>query len=651
MTKRKLEGKVAKGLWLYILLLGIFHLYTAVFGAFEAYLQRGIHLTWVLPMVFIMYPMFDSKENGRVVPQSSVPWYDWFLALLSALPGFYIIFNYNDIVMRMAQVDPLTVTQLVLGTILILTLLDATRRVVGIPIIIVSLGFMGYCMYYTMSDVATQLGTTISDSFTQCLTTSYKLLVEEMFLTDEGIFSSSLGVSATLVIIFLIFGGFLEDSGVGEYFMEFAQAFTGTQAGGPAKIAVISSCLFGSISGSAVANVYGTGTFTIPLMKRIGYKPYFAGAVEAVASSGGQIMPPVMGAGAFVMASFLNVQFSKIIIAALLPALLYYGAVLLMIHLTAKRDGLKGLNPDELPSKKSVIKRLYMMSPIILLVYMLLAGYTAMYAAIAGIVLAWIVSLPNPKRRMGPVGIMKAIHNGAQGIPMVCTACASAGFVLGSVALSGIGPKIVSAVLSVSHGIPSMTLLLIAVVCLILGMGLPTTSAYILAASLSVPALGQLHFTGIAAHLFVFYYAIISNITPPMALAAYAAASIAEDSPNKIGWTACRLGFIAFVIPFAFTYDTGLLLQLGWARNCYSILCGIALVLGVGFCFTGYCFGRIRMPVRILFIIAAISSMFSIRIIKGIELPVLSIAGVIAVFALTFLCMVKSRKTKQPAAA
>lgn len=642
MTKRNLDGVVAKGLWLYILLLGVFHLYTAVFGAFEAYLQRAIHLTWVLPMVFVLYPMFDSKVDGRPQAQTSVPWYDWVFALLSALPGIYIILNYNDIVMRMVQVDPVTTAQLILGTVLIVALLDATRRVVGLPIIVVSLVFMGYCLYYTMSDVATQMGTTISASFGECLSTAYKLLVEEMFLTDEGIYSSSLGVSATLVIIFLIFGGFLEDSGVGEYFMEFAQAFTGTQAGGPAKIAVLSSCLFGSISGSAVANVYGTGTFTIPLMKRIGYKPHFAGAVEAVASSGGQIMPPVMGAGAFIMASFLNVQFSKIIIAAVMPALLYYGAVLLMVHLTAKRDGLKGLDPEELPSKKSVVMRLYMMTPILLLVYMLLAGYTAMYAAIAGIVLAWIVSLPNPKRRMGPVGIMKAIHNGAKGIPMVCTACASAGFVLGAVALSGIGPKIVSVVLSVSHGIPSITLLLIAVVCLILGMGLPTTSAYILAASLSVPALGQLHFVGIAAHLFVFYYAIISNITPPMALAAYAAASIAQDSPNKIGWTACRLGFIAFVIPFAFIYDTGLIFQMGWARNCYSVLCGIALVLGVGFCFTGYCGGRIAMSKRLVFMAGAMASLFSLPVISGIDLPVVSLAGIVTVFTLLLLCLHKN---------
>ena len=628
MTKRKLDGVISKALWLYVLLMGIFHLYTAIFGAFEAYLQRAIHLTWVLPMVYVVYPMFESKDKK---PKTSVAWYDWILAIVSTIPGFYIMFNYNEIVERMAGVDEVTMIQLVLGTIIILTLIEATRRAVGFPIILVSLAFMGYCMYYQMTDIATQNGlTSISENFWLCFKEAYKQLVEEMYLLDEGIYSSSLGVSATIVMIFLIFGGFLENSGVGEYFMEFAQAFTGTQAGGPAKIAVVSSCLFGSISGSAVANVYGTGTFTIPLMKRIGYKPYFAGAVEAVASSGGQIMPPVMGAGAFVMASFLNVQFSKVVIAALLPALLYYAAVLVMIHLTAKRDGLKGLNEDELPKKSDVLKRIYMMSPIVLLVVLLLIGFTAQKSAAWGIVLAWLVSLPNPKRRMGPVGILKAIHDGAKGIPVVCTACASAGFVLGAVALSGIGPKIVSAVLSVSGGVPVLTLILIAVVCLILGMGLPTTSAYILAASLSVPALGQLHFDPMAAHMFVFYYAIISNITPPVALAAYAAASIAEDSPNRTGWAACSLGFLAFVIPFAFCYDTGLLFQLDWLHNIISILSGVALVFGVGFSFTGYCGGKLPLWIRVLFVAAGLGAMW--------KSPIISMSSTAVIVALYFFC-------------
>ncbi len=640
MKKRKLDGVLSKALWVYVLLMGVFHLYTAVFGAFEAYLQRAIHLTWVLPMCFVMYPMYDRRDGK---PQTSVAWYDWILAVVSTIPGLYIVVNYEEIVNRMAGVDEVTMVQLILGTIIILALIEATRRVVGMPINIVALAFMGYCTYYLMTDIATQNGmASIGGNFWFCFKESYKLLVEEMYLLDEGIYSSSLGVSATIVMIFLIFGGFLENSGVGDYFMEFAQAFTGTQAGGPAKIAVVSSCLFGSISGSAVANVYATGTFTIPMMKRIGYKPYMAAAIVAVASAGGQIMPPVMGAGAFVMASFLNVPFTAVIIAAMLPALLYYGAVLVMIHLTAKRDGMKGLSEDELPKKSDVFKRIYMMSPIVLLVVLLLYGLTAQMAAAYGIVLAWLVSLPNPKRRMGPLGILKAIHDGSEGVPVVATACGASGFVLGAVALSGIGPKIVSAVLSISGGNPLITLLLIAIVCLILGMGLPTTSAYILAASLSVPALGQLNFSPMSAHMFVFYYAIISNITPPVALAAYSAASLAEDSPNKTGWVACSLGFLAFVVPFAFCFDTGLLLELDWLHNIISIISGVALVLGVGFSFTGYCGGRIPLWIRVIFLAAGLASMW--------KSPFVSLSGTAVIVAFYFICQ-KTYGGKKPVAA
>lgn len=616
---RKLDGIAAKGLWVYILAMGLFHLYTAVFGAFEAYLQRAIHLTWVLPMVYVMYPMFKSKNGDPA--ETSVPWYDWILAALSTIPGIYIIFNYNSLMERMQGVDEITQVQLILGTLIIVMLLEATRRTVGVPLVIVATVFVVYTMFCDSSWLPHVL---------QGVPTEFDRLIEGMYLTDEGIYSSSLGVSATFVMIFLIFGGFLEKSGVGEYFMEFAQAFTGTQAGGPAKIAVVSSALFGSISGSAVANVYGTGSFTIPLMKRIGYKPYFAGAVEAVASSGGQIMPPVMGAGAFVMAALLGTQFSVIMIAALLPALLYYGAVLLMVHLTAMRDGLQGLSPEELPDKKKVMKKLYLMSPIVLLVYMLLAGYTPMYGAISGIALAWLVSLPNPEKRMGPVQILQAIHDGSKSIPIVCSACASAGLVVGAVALSGVGFKFVGAVLEVSQGNPLLALVLIALVALILGMGLPTTSAYILGAALGVPALAKLGFMPLAAHLFVFYYAIISNITPPVALAAYAAASIAGSNPNKTGFAACKLGVLAFIVPFAFCYDPGLLLQNSLAGNIVSIISGIAALCGMGFSLVGYARGKLPLWHRLAFAVAGLTALHHTPLFS-----LVSAAAVIALFVLS----------------
>jgi len=451
-------------MYVYIILMGIFHLYTAVFGTYEAYLQRMIHLAWVLPMAFIFYP---ATKNS---PMDQPTRLDWLLATVSVIPGIYGIVYYGEIVVRITQVDPLTPAQLWLGILLTFILLEATRRVVGLPLTLIAAFFAGYMYFGTyLPGILKGLQFTLPE------------VIEEIYLTGEGIFSIPLGVSATFVMIFLIFGGFLEKSGIGEYFMEFAQAFAGTTPGGPAKIAVVSSCLFGSISGSAVANVYGTGTFTIPLMKRLGYQPYFAGAVEAVASSGGQIMPPIMGAGAFIMASLLGIQFREVIIAAALPALLYYGAVFLMVHLRAIKLGLRGLKPEELPSKRYVLKHSYKLIPIAGLLWMLLTGYTPMLAAVIGIGMAWVVSLFDPRHRMGPREILDAIYSGASNITVVAIACAAAGIIVGSVSLTGIGFKFVGLIFSLARDIPFLALILIMLVSLILGMGLPTTAAYILA--------------------------------------------------------------------------------------------------------------------------------------------------------------------------
>nr|WP_321502525.1 TRAP transporter permease [uncultured Dethiosulfovibrio sp.] len=601
---RKLQGLTAKAFYLYVLAMGFFHLYTALFGTFEAYLQRAIHLTWVLPMAFILYPIGGKKE-GQDIADSTIPWYDWALAAASLAPGLYIMMNYTDITYRMAQVDPVTTAQLILGSLLTVLLIEATRRVVGLPLAIIAAFFTAY-MYLGHYMPGIMKG----------LSFSFHEVIEQIYLIDEGIFSIPLGVSATFVMIFLIFGGFLEKSGVGAYFMEFAQAFTGTSPGGPAKIAVVSSALFGSISGAAVANVYGTGTFTIPLMKRIGYPPFFAAAVEAVASTGGQIMPPIMGAGAFIMASFLGVQFKVIMVAAILPAILYYAAVLLMVHLGALKNNLKGLSPEELPDKKTVIKKLYMMSPIVVLIYLLLSGYTPMLAAVIGIGAAWVVSLPEKANRMGPKAILDAIYTGAKNIPVVCIACAAAGLVVGSVSLTGIGFKFVGLVFSVAGNAPFMALVMIAMVSLVLGMGLPTTSAYILGAALGVPALAKLGFPPIAAHMFVFYFAIVSNITPPVALAAYAASSIADANPNKTGFQAMKLGILAFIIPFAFSYDQGLLLSSGTTQNLIAIAGGIGSLFAMGYSMLGYTNRIIQQWQRGIFLIAGISCIWPIAWVK-----------------------------------
>jgi len=613
---RTLSGKTQAFMYVYIILMGIFHLYTAVFGTYEAYLQRMIHLTWVLPMAFILYP---ATKNS---PMDQPTGLDWLLAAVSVIPGIYGIVYYGEIVVRITQVDPLTPAQLWLGILLTFILLEATRRVVGLPLTLIAAFFAGY-MYFgaNLPGILKGLQFTLPE------------VVEEIYLTGEGIFSIPLGVSATFVMIFLIFGGFLEKSGIGEYFMEFAQAFAGTTPGGPAKIAVVSSCLFGSISGSAVANVYGTGTFTIPLMKRLGYQPYFAGAVEAVASSGGQIMPPIMGAGAFIMASLLGIQFREVIIAAAFPALLYYGAVFLMVHLRAIKLGIRGLKPEELPSKRYVLKHSYKLIPIAGLLWMLLTGYTPMLAAVIGIGMAWVVSLFDPRHRMGPREILNAIYSGASNITVVAIACAAAGIIVGSVSLTGIGFKFVGLIFSLARDIPFLALILIMLVSLILGMGLPTTAAYILAAALGVPALTRLGFNPLGAHLFVFYFAIISAITPPVALAAYAASSVAGAHPNQTGFQAMRLGILAFIVPYAFCYDPGLILNAGLWGNLAAIAGGITAALSLGFAMEGFMAGPLKSYQRLAFIAAGL---FAFTPVLYIKLP--------AIAATVFLILLLSKK-------
>ncbi len=586
---RVLSGWQQRLLYVYLIGVGIFHMYTAFAGSFEAYLQRTIHLMLILPLTYILFPI------NQKAPKNHIPWYDWILGFAAAVPGLYGVLNYDDIVNRIQQVDPLTDAQFFCGAMLVFMLLEGSRRVVGLPLSLIAGLFAAYMHF----------GEALP-GILQGLSLTYPEVVEQLYLTDEGIFSMPLGVSATFVIVFLIFGGFLEKSGAGDYFMDLARALMGTKPGGPAQIAVVSSCLFGSISGSAVANVYGTGTFTIPLMRRIGYTPTFAGAVEAAASTGGQIMPPVMGAGAFLMASFLGIQFKEVMIGAFLPALMYYGAVLLMVRLTALRSGMHGLSPEEIPKLKDVIKGIYLLLPIAGVVYMLLDGYSPMKAGIVGIALCWLVSLPDPKRRMGPKKILDAIYEGTKGIPLVCVACASAGIVLGSVALTGIGGKLVGFVIALSGDIPFLALILIMFVSLILGMGLPTTGAYILASALGSPILIKLGFAPLAAHMFVFYYAIISNITPPVALAAYAASSVAGSPPNKTGFQAMKLGSVAFLVPFAFCYDPGLLMLGDMQANSLAVLSGIMGVMALGAFWVGYAYDTLNTLSRVILAIGGV---------------------------------------------
>jgi TRAP transporter 4TM/12TM fusion protein len=571
------------GSWL---ILGVcFHLYTAAFGVLEAWMQRMVHLSWVFPVAFVCWPL------SRRSPRDRVPWYDWLLALISLAPGIYGIVNSDMILFRVAQIDPVTDAQLALGIILVVCLIEATRRLLGWPLTIISSFF---ALYMLLGEYFP--GVMRGDNFT------LREVIESLFLTQDGIFSMPLGVSSTYVVIFLIFGSFLEVSGVGPWFMEFSSRISGKSVGGPAKIAVLSSCLFGSISGSAVANVYSTGNFTIPMMKRSGFAPILAGGIETMASTGGQLMPPLMGAGAFVMSAYLGVEYKTIMIAALLPSLLYYGTAFIMIHYLARRDGFTGLREDELPRWSHVLKRSFLLMPILVLVIALMSGRTPMLAGLVGIILAWAVSLFNREYRMGPRRLVSAMVMAGKSVPVIAIACAAAGIVIGSIALTGIGFKIGALLTALSGNSDFLALVLIAMLAVVFGMGLPTTSAYIITAALGVSSLTRLGFEPLNAHLFVFYFAVLSNMTPPVALASFAAGTIAGANPMKIALTAMRIGVVAFIIPFAFAYDSVLLLHGTWTAMAGAIVSAsiAAYLLSMGF--AGFFRARLAMWSRALMI-------------------------------------------------
>ena len=590
---RELSGKAKTAVYYYIVGLGLFHLYTALLGAYEGYLQRTIHLTWVLFLVYILYPMTKNAPKDRI------PWYDWIFATIAALPGLYGIFNFTYIVNRFVGLDPVSNIEVTLGVILILALLEASRRTVGLPLAIVAGLFSLYMLWgHHLPGVLKALKFDLSE------------MVELQYLSTEGIFSVPLGSSATYIVLFLIFGGFLEKSGIGEYFMAIATSLTGSKIGGPAKISVVGSCLFGTITGSAVANVYSTGIFTIPMMKKAGYDPNFAAGTEAVASTGGQILPPIMGAAAFIMASLMGVPYRTVMVAALLPAILYYVAVFMMVHLRAVKLGLKGISADETPPLKTVLKKMYLFIPVVCIFIMLLLGYTPMRSANVAICVTIVVSFFDRAHRMGPKQIIDAIYSGVINLPIIAIACAVAGIIVGAMTLTGFGFKFVSAILSYSRGIPLLGLSLMMLICLILGMGLPTSGAYIITASLGVPALTRLGFSLIASHMFCLYFAILTAITPPVALAAYAAASIAKTSPNLTAIAAVRLGIVAFLIPFAFCFDSSLLLGAPtiWG-NLFGVVKGVAVAIAISWAFEGYVRGPIPIWIRVLFVAGSLLSL------------------------------------------
>lgn len=515
----------------------LYHLGTGVFGLLTAFKQRAIHVALIGTVAVL------ARKEGR---KRNV--FDWLCTAGLMTVMFYFVLFYESIMSRSGSYNS---TDILIGAILIISVLYMTYRTVGWPIVIISLVALAYTKYGHLIPGA--LG---HKRF------SWTRIISHMTLGTEGIFGSPIGATATFVVLFIIMAAFLDKSGAGMFFINSALALTGSRRGGPAKAAIVASGLFGTISGSSVANVVGTGTFTIPLMKSTKFEPEVAGAVEAVASTGGQLMPPIMGAGAFVMSEVTGIKYFTIMKAAIIPALLFYTALYFSIDLYSAKRGLRGEVKDKLPSLKEEVRRSgHMIIPLVLLITMLVMGYSALRSGLVGALGVLVTCMFRKNTRMGIKKIIEAFQDAARGAATITTACACAGIIMGTMTLTGLGLKFSTLIISCSMGSTFLALVLTMVAALVLGMGLPTVASYLMLSILITPALVDLGISVLAAHMFVFYYGLLSSITPPVAVASFAAAGIAKAPMGKTSMEAVKLGITAFIVPYMFIYGPELLLQ------------------------------------------------------------------------------------------
>ena len=585
---RRPEGFWKMAIKVICIAFSLFQFYTAGFGVLPAQIQRPLHVFFAFVLVFLLYP--SCKSFSR----KSMHWFDVILAVVSGATMIYLIVNYQEIMYRGGVPTQL---DLIFGALAIIFTFEVSRRIVGWPIVLVALVFVLYARF----------GRYLPGFFAHRGFT-WTRIINHMYLTTEGILGAPIGVSSTFVFMFILFGAFLNKTGLGKFFIDLALAAAGHQAGGPAKVAVISSGFFGTISGSSVANTVTTGTFTIPLMKSIGYEGHFAGAVEAASSTGGQLMPPIMGAAAFIMSDFIGVPYITIAIAAVLPALLYYMAVFIMIHMEAKRLGLKGLPKDQLPNTKKIfMDGGHLLVPLFVIIYMLIKGYTPLKAAFYSILITVGVAMLRKNTRLKLSDIIDAFDEGARSSLGVAAACACAGLVIGSVTLTGIGLKLANGIVSLAGGHLFFTLVLTMITSILLGMGLPTTAKYIVLASMAAPAIQKFGVPVLAAHMFIFYYGIIADLTPPVALAAYAGAGIGGADPMKTGFTALRLAVAGFLIPYFFAYNPELLMiNASLANTTIPAVTAIAGTVLLSFAAAGYWLRNLHMYERALLLAGAL---------------------------------------------
>ncbi len=559
----------------------LYIIYCALFAAMLDEVRLTSFVAGVLVMGYLTYP-----ANKHHVRENYIPWFDFVLMALGAGAFFYFCFNANNIIMRLPA---LRTYEVVIGIIGIAALFELCRRCTGVPIMVVAGVFMAYAFYYYGIKKGQGLD-------------AVKTLVCRLFYIKTGILSTPINACSNFIAVFIIFGAFLEASGISDLFIQLANAAAGSSVGGPAKVAVISSALCGMVSGSSVGNTVTTGSVTIPMMKKTGYKPEFAGAVEAAASTGGQIMPPIMGAAAFLMVDFLGMRYSQIAVRAIIPAVLYFTGIFIAVHLEAKRLGLKGIPRSELPPVRPMLKKLYLLAPLVVLVVLVSYNVFSMaLSAVIAILVTEAVSAFDKDHRIGLKKNLDCLAAGGRGCIAVAVACCIAGIVAGCLTMTGLANQIFAAILAISGKTRLVALFLTMICCIILGMGVPTTANYCIMATTCAPILIKMGIPAVAAHFFVFYFGIVADITPPVALAAYAGSAIAKSDPMKTGVNATKLAIAAFIIPYILAYNPAMVLVDTTALEIVQIIITSLLgMFGVAAALNGFLFRPISWPLRLL---------------------------------------------------
>ena len=532
------EGKPRFAVNCVLALFSLFCLYVTLFASWLEELRLTTFVAWI---VFIGILVFPARKSHQRV--NHIPWYDWMIMIVGTGAFLYFAFNAKTIIQQGTKFSDV---QIVIGILGVLALAEVCRRSVGLPILIVAACFLIYAFTAGLANPT--------------LWGKVKYIIRYLFYSKEGILSTPINVCSKFIVVFIIFGAFLERTGIADFFINVANSLLGSLPGGPAKVAVVASALEGMVSGSSVANTVGSGSVTIPLMKRTGYDPEFAAAAEASASTGGQIMPPIMGAAAFLMADYVQIPYSQIALKAILPAVLYFAGIFVAVHLEAKKLGLRGLSREELPKLRPLLKKIYLLLPLVLLVYLVSTSTRSIqYAAAIAIVAAIAVSMFDKDNRITPKRLLEALAAGGQGTITVAAACGIAGIIAGTITMTGLANMLINGIVVLAGDQVFIALVLTMVCCIVLGMGVPTTATYCIMAATCAPILIRMGVPTIAAHFFVFYFGIVADLTPPVALAAYAGAAIAQASPMKTAITATKLAVAAFIVPYVFALNPALL--------------------------------------------------------------------------------------------